>query len=106
LAASLPFADVHPMTPLLHAIVNGDVPLVARLLQQGADVNAATRDGWTPLMKACLWERAELVALLLDHGASIDAQTVDGWSALTIARHKGNNDIVRLLTRSTTEKGE
>lgn len=87
------------MTPLLQAIVNGDVALVARLLRDGADANAVSHDGWTPLMRACLWERAELVALLLDHGASIEAQTVDGWSALTIARQKGNDDIVRMLTR-------
>jgi ankyrin repeat protein len=50
-------------------------------------------------MKACLWERVELVALLLAHGAVADAQTVDGWSALTIARQKQNDEIVRLLTR-------
>jgi ankyrin repeat protein len=87
------------MTALLHAIVNGDGPLAERLLAEGADVDAATSDGWTPLMKACLWERAELVALLLAHGASADAQSVDGWSALAIARHKRNDLIVRLLTR-------
>ena len=87
------------MTPLLQAIVNGDVAFVAQLLRDGVDVNAVTHDGWTPLMKACLWERVELVALLLDHGASAAAQTVDGWSALTIARHKGNDAIVRMLVR-------
>jgi ankyrin repeat protein len=97
-------------TPILRAAQSGDLALVKRLLEHGADAKLATEDGTTALMVAAgigwvegvtyEWSPAqtlETAELLLDLGVPVNAQNLDGQTALMGAAHKGRNDVVELL---------
>ena len=66
-----------------------------KLLEAGADVHAATKDGWTALMLAAYGGHVEIAKLLLEGGADVHAATKDGWTALMAAtRHV---EMVKLM---------
>jgi len=75
-------------TPLRHAIHKHQTASVVTLLDAGADVNRAGRDGVTPLMMAAGYGFDDTVELLLKRGAKPEGAL--DW-ALT-----GTNDIDRL----------
>ena len=53
-------------TPLLSAVLGGNLECVRRLIQAGADINTQCSNGWTPLMRAIyLDEPHEVVSFLL-----------------------------------------
>ena len=60
---------------------------IARLLDNGADVNATDKDGRTALMFARAFP--EVSKLLLDRGASVNASDVHGRTALMYATRAG-----------------
>ena len=67
--AVIPSSGVFHEPPLLCAIRSSEsAPIVARLIEAGADVNAPDDEGMTPLRAATETGRADLVALLLRHG--------------------------------------
>jgi hypothetical protein len=86
---------------LVQAVRSNDLSRVRRLLERGANVNAATNnDGWTPLHWAVDWGRRDVVALLLRSGANVDAVDNYGWTPLHVAASDAPRDIVALLLRS------
>src|SRR5262249_4877976 len=70
----------HGTTPLMAAALYGDAPLVKRLLDAGADPNAANRAGATALIWAA--PDRDKLALLLDAGADVNARSDDRRTAL------------------------
>ncbi|HTK29351.1 MAG TPA: ankyrin repeat domain-containing protein [Vicinamibacterales bacterium] len=85
-------------TPLLMASRNGDAPMVAALVDGGADVNATTTSGTTPLMFAAASGSLEAVQSLLDHHADVNArEKARGETALAFAAAAGRAPVVRLL---------
>jgi ankyrin repeat protein len=71
---------------------------VARLLlDQEADINANTSDGWTALMLAVDAGHPKIVRLLLEKGAEVNAKTARGTSALKMAQDKGYKEIEDML---------
>ncbi len=71
-------------TPLLHAIVAGDLDAVRVLLAAGANVDEAGPDGVTALMLALIKRHEEITLYLLDQGADPNpAET--GYAALHLA---------------------
>ena len=100
------------MTPLMHAVANGQVKCVQTLiaaeanvkdknkrgstalafcrdgeilealLQAGADVNKSDNGGHTPLIEAAGHAEPNYLKKLLQAGADVDAITVDGFTAL------------------------
>ena len=46
-------------TVLLDVSGEGDLQAVRKLIEAGANVNAADESGWTPLMKACCTDKHE-----------------------------------------------
>ena len=56
--------------------------------QRGADVNAATDDGYTALIYAAYSGHAKIVKELIERGADIDATNNYGSTALIYAAHK------------------
>jgi|WetSurSiteA1Bulk_404760.scaffolds.fasta_scaffold258513_1 ankyrin repeat protein len=68
LLANLALAGVNE--DLLEAIKHGDVPEAQRLLSQGADANAKTKDGKTALMIPTQFGHQEVRELLVKAGAN------------------------------------
>jgi ankyrin repeat protein len=83
-------------TPLMYAVLYGDIDSARRLLQAGADPNATSAAGTTALMWAV--GDAEKTRLLLDRGARPDARADDGRAPLIIAASQfGSGKVVKLL---------
>ena len=74
----------------------GDMALIKRLLDKGADINAKDND-FTLLMKAATEGYVKTSKLLIDKGAYIDVKTDEGSTALICAARAGYPKIVELL---------
>lgn len=96
---------------LLEAIDDGNKELVQFMIDKGAQVNAATKDGWTPLMEAADEGHMEIVELLLSKGANVNATTKKGYTPLMVAVEEGHTSIAQLLIQkganldATTKNG-
>ena len=86
-------------TPLMNAVLYGDLDDVRLLLYKGADPNVRNEAGATALMWAA--DNLEKTRLLLARGTDVNARSEDGRSALAIATSRfGSLDVVRLLLDS------
>ena len=84
--------------PLLHASVHGDIEEVNRLIESGADVNAAEKQyGWTALDGAVFYGHAEVVELLVEFGANVNEADKQGMTALHTAAEVGYAEVAELL---------
>jgi ankyrin repeat protein len=98
-------------TPFLRAAQSGDLELMRRLIERGADPNLNTDEGVTPLMVASgigwvegvtyEWSPAqtlEVVKWLIELGLDVNARdTSEGRTALMGAAHKGRTDVIEVL---------
>ncbi|HLK59180.1 MAG TPA: ankyrin repeat domain-containing protein [Chthonomonadaceae bacterium] len=75
----------------------GDVAAIRRLVQQGADVNRADREGNTPLMLAAERGRIPALQTLLGLGAKLESVTPYGETALMKVVWSDQTDSVRIL---------
>jgi len=90
-------------TPLMMAIEFDDYfhDFVVPLIQAGADVNTADKDGETPLMKTTdLAWNYEAMKYLLQNGADIEAKDKYGRTALALCVQNGTMDKVRILVEA------
>ena len=86
------------MTALHWAARHGDLRTARRLLEAGADVEAATRLGrHTPLHVASRAGHAPVVAALLEHRADAEARTSAGAAPLHFAAQSGSAGAVEAL---------
>jgi len=86
------------VTPIGLAALNGNVAILRKLLDAGADANTATPGGETALMTAARTGNVDAVTLLLDRGATVDAKdNVRSQTALMWAVTENHPDIVKLL---------
>lgn len=76
-------------SPLHYAASGPSVPLVALLLERGADINALSPNRSTPLMMAAGYGAPAAVELLLIKGAGARAKNDKGLAAADFARHRG-----------------
>lgn len=67
LAAAAPALSLHEAAAL------GRCPRVEELLDNVADIDARSADGFTALHYACFFGRPDVAAVLVEHGADVDA---------------------------------
>ena len=97
----------------------GNLSVVKRALEAGANVNERDMFGLTALMYAALFGHLEIAELLLERGAIIDMEIEeevggrrngDAWrvksgeTALKIAKHRGHTGIVKLINDFIIER--
>jgi len=83
-------------TPLMYAVLYGDVSLVAGMLQPGADPNIRNHAGASALTWAI--DDVDKVRLLLDHGSDLNASSDFGRTPLMLAAAQtGSAPTVKLL---------
>ena len=91
---------------LADAAEAGDMATVRSLLDSGADVNAAQRNGSTALHWAIYRDDAETVDLLIDRGADVTVKTREGISPLFMASLYGNSVIIESLLDAGADANE
>jgi len=85
------------VTPLMHAVEDGDVVLTARLIAEGKDVNAQDQRGWTPLMHVGMKGRGTEAKALLAAGADPNLKDRDGRTAFLWAAWTCRSDVATVL---------
>ena len=75
--ASVGASDYSGSTPLHYAAMSGNVHLVRRLIEMGAEVDAENEGKLTPLMNAVANDHADVVEILLREGAAATDDVLD-----------------------------
>jgi ankyrin repeat protein len=99
IAAGAMFADKHErFSACLHAAVNPNPAIMARLIQFGCDVkHTCESSGTTALLRAAEFGTVEVVRMLLDAGADIHARCVFKHNACHRAARNSNAGVMRAL---------
>eukprot|EP00312_Isochrysidales_sp_CCMP1244_P026612 CAMPEP_0202800246 /NCGR_PEP_ID=MMETSP1388-20130828/100102_1 /ASSEMBLY_ACC=CAM_ASM_000864 /TAXON_ID=37098 /ORGANISM="Isochrysis sp, Strain CCMP1244" /LENGTH=375 /DNA_ID=CAMNT_0049470227 /DNA_START=197 /DNA_END=1324 /DNA_ORIENTATION=+ len=93
--------ETEPFTPLHAAAQSGAAAAVARLLRDGAEVDAvAVASGATPLHFAAGLGHCDALEALLGGGATVDAVASGGNTPLHVAAAGGHARAVRMLVQS------
>jgi ankyrin repeat protein len=86
--------------PLECAALHGHVPVLATLLQFGADVHKADKDGMTALHAALMLDGEAAVKLLLLHKPDVNAATFNGSTPLHFASGLEDPPVILMLLSS------
>lgn len=70
--------DNFKWTPLHHACLAGQLDIVQRLVEAGADMNAQALNGGTPLMRAIQTGSPNVVQYLINRGCSVQLENRKG----------------------------
>ena len=89
--------------PLYLLSERGGTDAAARLLGQGADVNARYFNGKTPLHAAALADQFEMVQLLIERGANVNARDKTDLTPLHTAVFARRIKIISILVRHGAE---
>ena len=81
----------------LQALESGNLEEVIRLLGEGANINAKTKDDISPLHLAAYKGRKDVAELLIDKGADVNAKAKNDATPLYVAANQGHHDVVALL---------
>ncbi len=85
------------VTAVMIAATTGDETALALLLEFGADINLADKQGRTSLMKAAAARKSRVVRILIENGADIFATDYTGRDALQYAREGRARSVIRIL---------
>src|SRR5216117_4318376 len=91
--------DAQGRTPLLIAASQQDWKTARRLVDAGALVDLADKNGFTPFMAAAMHGNLEIFQLLLARSTNLhaEAQTKDGQDVLGLALDGGNPEIIKTV---------
>jgi ankyrin repeat protein len=98
LAAACLSATAAPL--LLDALKAGDLATFQKVLQEGADPNAAETDGTTALHWAVQMDRLDMVRALIAAGAGVNVKNRYGAPPLMLAATNGNAPITDALLKA------
>lgn len=83
-------------TPLNVAISKGDVEIVVKFIEYGADVNEQS-DDMSPLMVAARYNKVEIIKILLANGARPNTKNEKGFTALKYAQLSNATEAIAIL---------
>ena len=86
------------VSPLHSALANKNVRIAKLLLQRGAEPGAVSASGFTPMHYVATYDLVEIGRMLLEKQVDVTAKTADGRTALDIAKEKGSERVVRMLS--------
>ena len=86
-------------TPLIYAATGGHTALVGYLLDQGANINAASPNGTTALMMAIREHHIDVAEQLIARGADVNKRNDAGMTARLYAE-QGNEQALALRLRN------
>lgn len=92
------------ISPLHRAASLGDIELIKKLLEKGANVNKLANLGLTAVQWSTFQSNPEVVKLLIEHGADIQIKAANGMTALHFAVFHSVFDIVWLLSDITLQR--
>ena len=84
-------------TPLIKASTKGDSLAIQKLIDEGADVNAADKKGYTPLIWAVHLNDSKIANILIEKGANINSRDINGYTPLLWAIDCGYLEIAMVL---------
>ena len=82
---------------LISEAKSGNVEMVEKLLQSGANIEARDEEGDTALIKAVNGGYVDIVRTILEHNANTEARNQEGDAPLFLATRLGHTEIVKLL---------
>lgn len=107
LLAPLSLAEDDPGEALRLAASKGDLETVRKLLEAGADPNAANKYGATPLINATNKGHFEVVKLLVENGADVNQKDVFyGFAPIGAATFGDNEDIAVFMIENGLEDAD
>ena len=89
--------SIYRKTPLTVAVGKGDIEIVKKFIEYGADVNQKSEDDMTPLMIAARYNRVEIIKLLIANGARTYEKNEKGYTALKYAQLSNATDAIAIL---------
>ncbi|KAL7796732.1 hypothetical protein V8C37DRAFT_420103 [Trichoderma ceciliae] len=90
-------ASVHSSQAFFSAVETGNISVINRLLENGADLEMIDEFGRTPLWCAVQIGRRDVIHILLDKGADTEAQNAYGQTILAWAVEMHRNEIIDIL---------
>jgi ankyrin repeat protein len=84
-------------TPLHYAAFQGHAPVVAYLLENGAEIDAKAANQQTALMMAALNGHSDVALLLKQKGADLGIKNPQGKTAHDLALESNNTDLAKAL---------
>ena len=90
-------ASRNGFTPLVFAIVKGDVPSIETLLDAGANPNVTLQSGARPVIVAMQYKHTDTALALLEGGAHLDVRDRAGNTVLHLAAQVGDLELVHAL---------
>ncbi|CAD0004014.1 MULTISPECIES: ankyrin repeat domain-containing protein [Flavobacterium] len=88
--------SAYDASPLNVAILKGDLQIVLKFIEYGADVNQISED-MTPLMTAARYNKVEIIKILLAQGAKPGVKNEKGFTALKYAQLSNAAEAVAIL---------
>ncbi len=90
-------SSIYGRTPLHEAAYTGNIEMAKLLIEHGAEINIADKDGKTPLHEAAGRGKLEVAKLLIEHGADVNATDRLSATPLRNAESCGDTKIAELL---------
>ena len=97
------YGNSHEGCTALHVAASKEhIDVLSCLVENGADIDARTKDNCTPLMIASRHNRVNAVTFLVEHGANINLKDKHGNTALhyAVRRGLGSCDILLCLVKN------
>ena len=91
------------LTPLIHAVTCGHIPITRFILESGASVDFSNTLKQTPLMVAAKEGHLQVMELLIKYGANVNKQDNNGDTPLSYAVMSQRLEVVQFLLENGSQ---